>query len=197
MDPSQGELEFRQAYLAAVRDEYRKARNLAEGSMAQVGPEAFDRCLSEGSNSIRVLMQHIGGNLRSRFTDFFTSDGEKTDRRRDQEFEVDPDQGLDAVWEEWRLGWDALTQELDSLRPVDLSRTVTIRGEPHTVVRALERSLAHISYHVGQIVYVAKALRGEAFESLSIPRGGSESFLESVRQRFGAGEGPQGEEPPA
>lgn len=181
--------DFAPAYLGSVRDEYRKARNLAEGAMQQISEGDFDRAVAAGSNTIRVLMQHVGGNLRSRFSDFLTSDGEKPDRRRDAEFESASDRAPAEVRAVWEAGWDVLFRTLDSLGPEDLLRTVTIRGEPHTVIRALERSLAHISYHVGQIVYVAKAIRGAAFESLSIPLGESDAFLARVRARFAEGDG--------
>ncbi|MBE3590342.1 MAG: DUF1572 family protein [Firmicutes bacterium] len=156
--------------LQAVTSEFRRQKKLAEDAIAQLSPQEWTYAPGQESNSIAVLMKHVGGNLRSRWTDFLTTDGEKPDRDRDAEFEAgerDTPETLRAVWE---AGWSALFHTLESLKDEDLLRTVTIRGEPHSVPLALERSLAHTAYHVGQIVYLAKMLRDAEWRTLSIPR---------------------------
>ena len=127
-------------------------------------------------------MKHVGGNLRSRFTDFLTSDGEKPDRHRDSEFGVSDDTKATIV-KRWEEGWQRLFDALESLNDEDLSRTVYIRGEAHSVVKAINRGLTHSAAHVGQIVLLAKHLRGSDWESLSIPRGKSEEFNGRMRQK--------------
>lgn len=152
---------------------FAQQRRLAENAAAQLGDDEFFRALAEDSNSVAILMKHVGGNLRSRWTDFLTTDGEKPDRNRDGEF-IAEGETRDAVMQIWNEGFDRCTETLRALTPEDLTRTVTIRGEPHSVVQALIRSLAHISHHAGQIVLVAKALRASQWQVLSIPRNKSE-----------------------
>ncbi|UOQ99554.1 DUF1572 domain-containing protein [Hymenobacter sp. 5317J-9] len=172
------------AVLATVRHGYQSSKSLADRALAQISAAEWLQCPAPGSNSAAVIVQHMAGNLRSRFTDFFTSDGEKPNRRRDQEFEeptavaaIAPLQG------EWEAAWRVLFDLLDRLQPADLLRTVTIRGEAHTVLAALQRQLTHYAYHTGQLVQLAKGLRGEAFKSLSIPRGQSEQFNQQMTQQ--------------
>ena len=124
-------------------------------------------------------MKHMAGNMRSRWTDFLTTDGEKPDRRRDSEF-VSEGEDRAAITLRWEEGWRTVFDALASLGPGDLSRTVTIRGEPHAVVEAVNRQLSHYGQHTGQIVFLAKHLRSSAWKTLSIPRGGSESFNERM-----------------
>jgi hypothetical protein len=131
--------------------------------------------LDENTNSVAVIMKHMSGNLGSRFTDFLTSDGEKPDRDRDGEF-VDDLPSRDAITKHWERGWSILADTLDALRTEDLSKTVTIRGEPHTVVDALHRALAHQGYHVGQITQLARYLAKDRWATITIPRGGSKAF---------------------
>lgn len=161
--------------IESIRSEFLRYRKLGEGAMAQLSDEELTRATSVSDNSIAVICQHIAGNLRSRFTDFLTTDGEKPWRARDTEF--DP-KGLtrQALLDTWSEGWQVLLTTLDGLSDDDLARVVTIRQQPLTVVEALHRALAHISYHVGQIVYVAKEYRGEEWTSLSIPRGKSDTY---------------------
>jgi uncharacterized damage-inducible protein DinB len=155
--------------LESIRAEFARYKGLAERAMAQLPDEQVAHSPSSNDNSIASICWHISGNLQSRFTDFLTSDGEKPWRHRDEEF--DPRTvSRDELLAKWERGWSVLFATLDSLREEDLARTVTIRNEPHTVVQALHRALAHIAYHVGQIVYVAKAFRGDDWTSLSIPR---------------------------
>jgi hypothetical protein len=132
--------------------------------------------LDPESNSVATLVKHIAGNARSRFTDFLTSDGEKLDRFRDQEFEVSEKTTREEVLRWWEQAWEHVFSALDSLTPEDVQRTVTIRSEPHTVMQALNRALAHYAQHIGQIVFLAKHLRSEQWRTLSIPRGKSEDY---------------------
>jgi hypothetical protein len=132
-------------------------------------------------NSIAVIVKHMTGNMRSRFTDFLTSDGEKPDRDRDGEFR-EPPVGRDALIKLWEEGWNCLFAALDPLTDADLTRTITIRGEPHSVMQAINRQVAHYSYHCGQIVFLAKQLRADQWQSLSVPRGGSSGFNQRVKR---------------
>ena len=157
------------AYLEDVRTQFRKMKTLAEGAMAQARDEELDFVLDPESNSIAVIVRHMAGNLRSRFTDFLTSDGEKPDRNRDGEFEPAAP-GRAALMDEWERGWRVLFDTLDTLGPGDLLKDVFIRGERHTVIQALGRQMTHHSYHVGQLVFLAKHLRSSGWKSLSIPR---------------------------
>jgi hypothetical protein len=158
--------------LAAVRSEYLRYRRLAELAIEQVGDAELHATLGPDENSIAVLLAHLAGNLRSRFTDFLTSDGEKPWRDRDGEFEPRP-AGRGELIERWDEAWAVLLAELDALDELDLAREVRIRGQPLTVAAALARSLAHASYHVGQIVLLARHHAGPRWRSLSIPRGES------------------------
>lgn len=162
--------------LEELEREFRSYRRAVERALAQVDDAALWRALADGENSIGILLQHMAGNLRSRFTDFLTSDGEKPDRDRDAEFEGSHDPTRDQVLTAWSLGWEALSQATTPLVDADLDRTVTIRGEPHTVHRALLRSLAHMALHTGQIILLAKHWAGPAWQTLSIPRGESARF---------------------
>src|SRR5262245_13115098 len=144
---------------------YRQQRQLAEAAALQVDDSQFFQTLDSESNSIATIMKHVGGNLRSRWTDFLTSDGEKPDRNRPGEFET-PKQTRQEILGIWSTGWQALESTLASLSEADLQRTVTIRGEAHTVQQALVRSLAHTSHHAGQIVYLAKLLARGQWQTL-------------------------------
>lgn len=165
------------AYLDEARRSLRGHKRLAEGAIAQLRDEELFHAPDPESNSVAVLVKHIAGNARSRFTDFLTSDGEKPWRHRDQEFEVDPKtitrEELMRVWEE---GWQVVFNAIAALQPDDLARKVTIRGQEHTVLQAIHRATAHYAYHVGQIVYLAKHIRGPEWKTLSIAKGKSESF---------------------
>jgi hypothetical protein len=129
-------------------------------------------------------MKHIAGNMRSRWTDFLASDGEKPDRHRDREFEILADEDRDEVFRQWEHGWQCLFGALEPLTAGDLERTVTIRSEPHTVPQAIFRQLAHYAEHVGQIVFLAKHLRSREWQTLSIPRGKSDEVLAEMKRRF-------------
>ncbi len=162
-----------QHYIDEVRRQMRGHKRLGEGAIAQLGDEELFVTLDAESNSIALMVKHMAGNMRSRFTDFLTTDGEKPDRHRDQEFESDAGTTRADAMRWWEEGWSHVFSAIDSLKPEEVMHTVTIRGEPHTVLQALNRQVAHYAYHVGQIVFVAKHLRSQEWKSLSIPRGKS------------------------
>jgi hypothetical protein len=166
--------------ISSLRDEYRRYKALAEAAIAQVGDEELAWAGQDGGNSIEMLFRHIAGNLTSRFTDFQTSDGEKPWRRRDDEFESAAMTRTELL-QTWEAGWNVLFVELDKLTDDDLARTVTIRRQSLRIDEALHRSLAHTAYHVGQVVFMAKAMRGGAWRTLSIPRGKSEEYNRTLQ----------------
>jgi uncharacterized protein DUF1572 len=159
-------------YLTDIRRAFTNYRTLAERAVDQVGDDQLSMAIDSEANSIAVLMQHLAGNLRSRFLDFLTADGEKSDRNRDAEFEP-PGVPRAQLLARWNEAWGITLGSLDALTPDDLSRTIHIRGEAFAVVEALNRSVTHTAYHVGQIVFLAKHLAGPAWRSLSIPKGRS------------------------
>ncbi len=163
-------------YLEEMKRQFRGHKRMGEAAMAQLQENDFFVTLDPESNSIAALVKHIAGNARSRFTDFLTSDGEKPDRFRDQEFEVSAKTTREEVLSWWEQTWFHVFSALDSLKPEDMQRTVTIRQEPHTVMQALNRALAHYAQHIGQIVFLAKHLRSAQWQTLSIPRGKSEDY---------------------
>ena len=154
----------------AFRDEFVALRALADKAIEQVDDDAFFVQLDEDANSIALLMKHVGGNLRSRWTDVFTADGEKPDRRRDEEFERGASDTRLTIGTTWNAGWAAVLQTLDLLRDGDLERPVVIREQTMPLSRALTRSLAHTAGHVHQIVLLSKHWRGPSWRTLSIPR---------------------------
>ncbi len=170
--------------LEGFQTEFRRYRLLAEATIESMPSSELQRVGEGGNNSVAILMQHIGGNLRSRFTDFLTSDGEKAWRHRDQEFE---DQGLteQALHDLWQAGWQALGNTLGSLGEHDMARSITIRDVSFTVAEALTRSLSHVAYHVGQIVLLARLQQGQGWKPLSIPRGGSEIYRQNPTDERG------------
>ena len=161
---------FDNDWLVDVRVQFERMKRLAEGALAQAGDDQLNVALDAESNSLAVIAKHMAGNLRSRFTDFLTTDGEKPDRNRDGEFEIAGPVARQMVMEDWERGWQVLFGALDGLTPADLRREVVIRGERHTVVQAFNRQLTHHSYHVGQIVFLAKHLRSDRWKTLSLPR---------------------------
>ena len=164
------------AYLTDIRRTFRNYRSLADRALAQVSDDQFVQLPGSQDNSLAVIVQHVAGNLRSRFTDFLTADGEKPDRDRDREFEQPASADRTALMTSWQTAWDTVLAQLDALTPEDLERTVHIRTEPFLVFEALNRSATHTAYHVGQIVFVARHLAGTGFTSLSIPKGRSAEF---------------------
>ena len=171
---------FTTSYLEDARAVLRQYKKLAEDAIAQVNDEQLYTTLDPEMNSIATIMKHMAGNMRSRWTDFLTSDGEKPDRNRDSEF-VDPPPTRAALMELWEDGWNRLFSAIDPLTDSDLSRTVTIRGEPHSVVQAINRQLAHYASHCGQIILLAKHFAADHWKSLSIPRGQSAAFTRRVQ----------------
>ena len=158
------------AYLAEAVDGLRALKAQADAAIAQLPDDDLGRRLDPDSNSIEVLVRHVAGNMRSRWTDFLTADGEKPDRDRDAEFEDAPALGRAALLAEWEAGWRCCLDAVAALGPDDLLRVVRIRGERVTALRAIERATRHYAAHVGQIVFLAKHLRGPAWRTLSIPR---------------------------
>lgn len=161
--------------VAAIEAEYRRYKALAEGAFTQLTDEQLCRGGGDTANAIAVIVWHVSGNLASRFTDFLTADGEKPWRNRDEEF-VARQVGREEFLAKWQAGWTVLQGTLATLSDADLGRTIIIRGQPMSVLEALQRSLAHVCYHVGQIVYVAKALRGDGWTYLSIAPGASAAY---------------------
>jgi hypothetical protein len=175
--------EFRREYLRDVRERFRAQKELVDRALAQVTDGELFHALDAEANSIAVLLQHMGGNLRSRWTDFLTTDGEKPDRDRDGEFVIRPGTTRTQVEARWEDGWRIALDALAALGPADLDRTVLVRGEPHSVPAAIHRQLAHAAYHAGQIVLLAKHYRSAEWKTLSIPRGGSEAFARDMAER--------------
>ena len=170
------DLEIGTAFLEDVVLQLRKYKGLADKALAQVDDADLFRALDPESNSIAVILKHVAGNMRSRWTDFLTTDGEKADRNRDGEFELGAGDSKARVLERWEAGWILLFDTLAKLSPEDPLRTVAIRGEPHTVLQAIDRQLVHYAYHVGQIVFLARHFAGARWTSLSIPKGKSREF---------------------
>jgi hypothetical protein len=171
-------------FIDELRGEARRYRELAEQALAQVDDAGFVATLDAESNSLALVVKHVANNLRSRWTNFFATDGEKPDRHRDSEFELEPGDTRATLMARWESGWGCFLETLDRMTPEDLARTVVIRAEPHTVIRAALRSLAHTASHVGQIVLLAKHVSADRWHSLSIPRGQSEQVNQAMRERF-------------
>ena len=165
---------------------FRNYKKLAERAIEQVSDEEFFAQIDTESNSIAVIVKHIAGNLHSRWRDFLTTDGEKPDRNRDTEFQMIGDT-REPLMEFWERGWQTLFDNLEPLTEEELSRNVTIRGEPHTVVEAINRQLTHYSYHIGQIVFLAKHLRSSEWKTLSVPRNRSADFNRYLTEQQAAG----------
>lgn len=162
-------------YLSDALLSFRNYKAMAEKAMAQVGDEEFFHAIDAEANSIAVIVKHIAGNLRSRWTDFLTSDGEKPDRFRDTEFEMIGDT-RESLMQFWESGWQALFGAIEPLTVEDFEKRVTIRGEPHTIAEALNRQMTHYAYHVGQIVLLAKHFRSADWKTLSVPKNKSAEF---------------------
>ncbi len=163
-------------YQADVLRELRRLKKHSEAAMAQVSDEDFFKALDENSNSIALIVKHISGNMHSRWIDYLTTDGESPDRKRDQEFIVDPSDSKNSLLKRWEQGWRYLFDTISSLHASDFTATVFIRKEPHSVVQAINRALVHSAGHVGQIIFLAKHLAGERWQTLTIPRGKSDEF---------------------
>ena len=166
---------------------FRNYKTLAERAIEQVTDEEFFATIDDEANSIALIVKHIAGNLRSRWTDFLTSDGEKPDRDRDTEFEIIADT-RESLMTHWEDGWRILFDSVEPLAPDDFSKTITIRGEAHTIVEAMNRQLTHYAYHVGQIVLLAKHFRSSEWKTLSVPKNRSADFNKFLAERQRAGD---------
>ncbi len=175
--------EIGREFLRDVAARFEQWKATAEKAVAQLGDDQLHWKPEPGSNSVAVLLWHIGGNLRSRWRDFLSTDGEKPDRNRDTEFEVGPDRTRAEIMALWTEGWEIQRANLAAVTPADLLRTVTNRSQPETVIEAIHRQLCHLASHVGQIVYIAKAVRGPEWQTLSIPRGKSREYNEKLGHR--------------
>ena len=171
--------QFTTSYLKDSLDVFRYYKKLGERAMAQCPDDALFASLDAESNSIAIIVKHMAGNMRSRWTDFLTTDGEKPDRNRDTEFEDAPKTRAELM-ELWERGWKYVFDALEPLDDKDLVRTITVRTEPHSVMQAINRQIAHYSYHVGQIVYVAKHLAGSKWQTLTVPKKKSAEFNRKV-----------------
>ncbi len=167
--------ELIQNYHAEALRSFRECKKLAERATEQVSDEEFFAGIDDEANSIALIVKHIAGNLRSRWTDFLTTDGEKPDRQRDTEFEK-IDDTRESLMKSWEDGWQTLFESVEHLTEEDFAKTVTIRGEEHSVIQAINRQLTHYSYHVGQIVLLAKHFRSTEWRTLSIARNRSDEF---------------------
>ncbi|RSL18022.1 uncharacterized protein DUF1572 [Edaphobacter aggregans] len=176
-------LQFTTSYLEDSLSLFRQYKKLAERAMEQVAEEQLFAVLDEEANSIAIIVKHMSGNMRSRWTDLLTADGEKPNRDRDSEF-VDPPTTRKALLDVWEDGWTSMFRALEPLSDADLARTVTIRGEAHSVMQAINRQLAHYPHHVGQIVLLAKHFAHGRWQSLSVARNCSADF----NRRVAAGE---------
>lgn len=158
------------AYLEDIRSQFGKVKKHVEDALAQATDDDLTATLDTESNSLAIIVKHMSGNLRSRFTDFLTTDGEKPDRNRDGEFELHAQPDRAAIMADWERGWAVLFDTLDALTPADLLKDVYIRGQRHSVLQALHRAIVHQSQHAGQIVFLAKHLRSAEWKTLSLPR---------------------------
>jgi Protein of unknown function (DUF1572) len=170
-------------YLADALRTFRDYQSLAERAFAQTSDEDFFKSIDQESNSIAVNVKHLAGNMLSRWTDFLTTDGEKPERNRDLEFVMLPGTTKDEMLAYWERGWKCVFDAVEPLQPDDLMRTVTIRGQDHTVMQAINRQLTHYAYHVGQIVFLAKHFRSSEWQSLSVPRNRSAEFNARIQNR--------------
>jgi hypothetical protein len=173
-------LEFTTSYVTDSLAIFRQFKRLADAAIAQLSDEQLQTAIDPESNSVAIIVKHMAGNMRSRWTDFLTTDGEKPDRNRDSEFEEPPVTRTDllTLWED---GWSCLLGTLEGLTDADLGRTITIRGEAHSVMQAINRQVAHYSYHCGQIVFLGKHLKSNEWKCLSVPRKQSADFNRRVR----------------
>lgn len=174
------------AYLEDALRNFRSYKKLAEEAFAQIGDEDIFRLIDPEANSIAMLVKHMAGNMRSRWTDFLTSDGEKPDRHRDREFDIASGTTRTQVMQWWEQGWKYVFDAIEPLKPEDLGRSVYIAGREHSVLQAISRQLLHYAGHVNQIVLLAKHFRGSEWKSLSIPKGKSEEFARSFEQKHAA-----------
>jgi len=171
--------QFSTSYVEDSLSLFRYYKKLSEGAMEQLSDQQLFTALDEEMNSVAIIVKHMAGNMRSRWTDFMTSDGEKPDRNRDTEF-VAPPATRAELMRVWNDGWGRVVHALEALSDADLEREVFIRGEAHSVMQAISRQIAHYAYHCGQIVFLAKHLKGSSWKTLSVPRNKSADFNRKV-----------------
>ncbi|MGH9905476.1 MAG: DUF1572 family protein [Pyrinomonadaceae bacterium] len=175
--------ELSKHYLEDAITTFRAYKKLAEKALDQITDDEFFVTIDSESNSVAVIMKHIAGNMFSRWTEFLTTDGEKPDRDRDMEFVIEPQTTKTNVLAYWEKGWQRTFETLEALQPADLMSTVTICGEAHTVVQAINRQLAHYPYHIGQVVFLAKHFRSGDWKSLSVPKNKSAEFNKYLEEK--------------
>jgi Protein of unknown function (DUF1572) len=180
--------ELGQHYLEDALYTFRYYKQLAERALAQISDEDFFRTIDDESNSIAVNIKHMAGNMLSRWTDFLTTDGEKPERNRDLEFVMLPETTKEDMLAYWDKGWKVTFEAIEPLTPDDLMRTITIRGQDHTVVQAIDRQMAHYAYHVGQIVYLAKHFKSGDWQTLSVPKNKSAEFNANLEEKMKSGQ---------
>lgn len=173
--------QFSTSYIEDSLAVLRSWKSLTEKAMAQLRDEDFHKSIDPESNSVAIMVKHMAGNMRSRWQDFLTSDGEKPDRHRDTEFEMPEQLTRAQIMEMWQRGWKYVFDALEPLTEADLERKIFIRGEPHSVMQAINRQVAHYANHMGQIIFLAKHLRSADWKAVTIPRGKSEEFLKRVQ----------------
>ena len=170
-------------YVEEVTRQFRGLKKTADRALAQVSEADFFVTLDPESNSLALIVKHLAGNMRSRWTDFLASDGEKPDRRRDSEFALEDGDTREALMHRWEEGWALTFSAIGPLSAEDFRRTVEIRGQPHSILKAINRQVAHYAYHVGQLVFLAKHFAGSRWETLSIARGKSDEFKKSLMSK--------------
>ncbi|MED1600395.1 DUF1572 family protein [Alkalihalophilus marmarensis] len=175
-------MNFSEEYIRVITARFNNVKELGDKTIEQLSDEELLWSLNDESNSIAVIIKHVSGNMISRWTDFMTSDGEKEWRNRDEEFTIAAYSKAELI-EYWDNGWTVMLDSLKSLKEEDLLKAVYIRGEGHLVIEAIERQLSHYSYHIGQIVYIAKQIKGSEWSSLSIPKGKSEEFKSELMEK--------------
>jgi hypothetical protein len=173
--------QFSTSYIQDSLALFRQYKSMAEKAMAQVKDEELHVAIDPEANSIAVIVKHISGNMRSRWRDFLTTDGEKSDRHRDTEFEMPEELSRRQIMEMWERGWKYVFDALEPLTDADLERKVFIRSEPHSVMQAINRQVAHYAGHIGQIIFLAKHFRSAEWKSITIPRGKSEEYMRRVQ----------------
>jgi hypothetical protein len=176
---------LRESYLDTVQRELRRLKQLADTALAQLSDRLYFQRLEDTDNCAAVIVKHLSGNMLSRWRDFLSADGEKPDRDRDSEFVLSDSDTREALHERWEKAWQCLFDAVVPLQETDLSRTVFIRGESHSVLQAINRQLTHYAYHTGQLVFLAKHLAGDRWQTLSVARGESQTFNERPEQYLG------------
>jgi hypothetical protein len=169
-------------YLKVVVERFKSVKTLGDKTIEQLSEQDIHWTYNQESNSVAVIVKHLSGNMISRWTDFLTSDGEKENRNRDEEF-IDDISSKSELMRVWEKGWNVLIDTLTGLKEEDLLKTIKIRGEKHFVLEAIERQMTHYAYHVGQIVYIGKQLKDSEWKTLSIPRGKSEDYRKEMLEK--------------